>query len=989
MKFTVSPEIQYILLVFGLFIVPRALQRFRLPSAITCVGIGAALSIGFHLFHEDSTVKLLATLGIVAMFLFAGLDVDFSELKRGRLVLMQHVGLQLLLLVIGALVIRGVLGLGMRPALLFSLALFTPSTGFILDSLGGFGLSDEERFWVKSKAIASELVALGVLFLTIQSEDIVTLGLSAGVLIGMVALLPPIFRVFARVIVPFAPKTEFTFLVIVALLCAFITRELGVYYLVGAFVVGLTAVQMRKDLPELSSGKLLGGVEFFASFFIPFYFFKAGLHLQAEQFTWKSLGIAGVLLAVVVPARIARVALHRRFALKEPWEVGVRIGTAVIPTLVFTIVITEILQERFGLSPELFGALIVFTLVNTIIPGFALRVAAPLYDAPAVPPVPVAAPLVVAAGTTEPQPEAAAPEEEPAEGRLQDSLVRLLGGSVEGRPLLVEGMLRRDAQEATSHWLRLVISVGIATLGLVVGSSAVVIGAMLCAPLMGPIVGLAMGLATGSPFLVFRSAGRLVFSVVVAVGGAAIITMLLPFHEINAEILARTSPTVLDLITAGVCALIGVYASMRPGSHHVALAAGTPISILLVPPLCASGYGLGTAVWWVAGGAALLFLTNLVAMVVVGTVVFVAAGFTDVDVVSLEHGELQKEGKEGPLAKAFTRRLSRLFDSRWGPVLRFLMPFMLLAAVYVPLRRALDEVAWQVRVRAEVGEAISRETLKVVQSRVRVERHEVEVVMVVLGKTQDAEAARGRIDAEIRRASGVVPRIEILAVPDATAFAGLESTLLTPHNIVAPVASAPSPDEQLGAVRSRIRSVVGEVWPTATAGEPLVIDVDTADDGPLRIQVIHLGLPLSADAAETMRLAIGQRLGRDVRMSGVAVPAVELTRQDGDLALVARVASGLRVTAGVPEVRVCVVRPAEPAAGRKPAAADVALARALDDAFAAHPRVRITSRGPWSVRFSREPCVSGSKGPAPSPGSSGSGAAGAGRRGGASGGQLE
>ena len=337
MSRTLSPEIQYMLLVLGLFIVPRALQRFRLPSAVTCVGIGAALGMGFHLFHDDHTIKLLATLGIVAMFLFAGLEVDFDELRRGRKVLVQHVAVQLLLLAAGAVVLHFALELEARAALLFALALFTPSTGFILDSLDSLGLSPEERFWVKSKAIASELVALGVLFVTIQSSNASTLGLSALALTAMVAVLPPVFRVFARVISPFAPKTEFTFLVIVALLCAFITRELGVYYLVGAFVVGLTAVRLRKDLPELSSEKLLGGVELFASFFIPFYFLKAGLHLRAEHFTWQALAIAAVLLVLVLPIRVARVTLHRKVVLDEPWRIGARIGTAVLPTLVFTI----------------------------------------------------------------------------------------------------------------------------------------------------------------------------------------------------------------------------------------------------------------------------------------------------------------------------------------------------------------------------------------------------------------------------------------------------------------------------------------------------------------------------------------------------------------------------------------------------------------------------------------------------------------------------
>jgi hypothetical protein len=73
---------------------------------------------------------------------------------------------------------------------------------------------------------------------------------------------------------------------------------------------------------------------------------------------------------------------------------------------------------------------------------------------------------------------------------LQDRLLHLLGTHVDERPALVAGMLERNAHEATSYWLQLVVSIGIATLGLVVGSAAVIIGAMLVAPLMGPIIAL-------------------------------------------------------------------------------------------------------------------------------------------------------------------------------------------------------------------------------------------------------------------------------------------------------------------------------------------------------------------------------------------------------------------------------------------------------------------------------------------------------------------
>jgi uncharacterized hydrophobic protein (TIGR00271 family) len=547
--------------------------------------------------------------------------------------------------------------------------------------------------------------------------------------------------------------------------------------------------------------------------------------------------------------------------------------------------------------------------------------------------------------------------------RSQDGLVRLLGSSAEGRSPLVAAMLRRDAREATSYWLQLLVSIGIATLGLVVGSTAVVIGAMLVAPLMGPIVGLAMGLATGSPFLVLRSAGRIGLSVLVAVGGAALITLMLPFHELNAEISARASPTVLDLITAGFCALAGVYASLRPGSDTATTAAGTSISISLVPPLCASGYGIGTMTGPVAGGAALLFLTNLVAIVVVGTMSFLAAGFNRVDVVSLEHEELEKGGGEAPIARAVARRLSKLFESQWGPALRFLMPFALLAAVYVPLRRALDEMAWEVRVRAAVSQSIAREPLRVLQSRARVERHKIEIVAVVLGKTKDAEEARARLDADIRQASGVAPHLEIFAVPDANAIAGLESTLLTPQvAAAAPIAPLPSPNEQLDAARDRVRSVVLGLWPEAAAGKPVAVDIGTGDAGPLHLRVVHLGAPLSQDGAEALRRAIESALGRETRLVDAAVPAMELDRAGGDLSFVARVSAGVRAAAGAPAVSVCVTRPEE-RVRRAAAGANTELARALDEVLASHPRVTAVPGGAWSVRF-----VAGSCAPPPTAG---------------------
>jgi uncharacterized hydrophobic protein (TIGR00271 family) len=540
--------------------------------------------------------------------------------------------------------------------------------------------------------------------------------------------------------------------------------------------------------------------------------------------------------------------------------------------------------------------------------------------------------------------------------KLQDGLVKLLGSSTEGRTKLVVSMLNRSPNEAAAYWLQLVVSMGIATLGLVVGSAAVIIGAMLVAPLMIPIIALAMGLATGSPFLVLRSAGRILLSVVAVVGGAAVITLLLPFHQLNSEIAARTSPTALDLLTAGFCALAGVYASLRPGSDTATTAAGTSIGISLVPPLCASGYGLGTGMWSVSGGAALLFLTNLVAIIFVGMISFVAAGFNRVDASALEREELAKS-EHAIVTAAMARSLADLFESKAGPALRFLMPFALLAAVYLPLRTALDEVAWQVRVRAAVQSAIARENREVVQTHLRVERNEVEVRLVLLGTTEQAEASSARLDEEIRALAGVEPRIEVLAIPDAKAFAGLASSMVAPlAPPVAPVVPAPTKTEQLEAARSHVRAAVTRMWPASAAGEPLAIELSALGDL-LRVHVVHIGAPLGAVGLETMNRSVSALLEREVVMQDVAIPAESITRSDGDLLFVSRVSAALGASAAARDlINICAT---EPPQAPKPAREDVderELADFVRGLLAQHTRVTTEQAQGWSVRFTADDC---------------------------------
>lgn len=375
----VPEDIAFVALLFALFVIPKALQRYRLASAITSLLMGAgATALG--LFHNDPTLHLLSTFGIVALFLFAGLEIDVHELKRQASPLILHGMVWSVLLAVGAAVAVFVFGFAVRPSLLIALALLTPSTGFILSSLAGFGLLDSERFAVKTYAIASELLALTVLFFVLQSTSATHLAIAVAAMLGVVTVIPIAFRLFARIVAPHAPRSEFAFLLMVAIVCAYATRRLGVYYLVGAFLVGIAAQRFRSELPAMSSEKMVDALESFGSVFIPFYFFHAGTEIVREQITVRAMIVGFALVVLLIPLRIGITMLQRHFALHDSKPVARRIGIALVPTLVFTLVITDILNTDFGVEKYILGALVLYTVINTSIPAFVLHSAPPEFE---------------------------------------------------------------------------------------------------------------------------------------------------------------------------------------------------------------------------------------------------------------------------------------------------------------------------------------------------------------------------------------------------------------------------------------------------------------------------------------------------------------------------------------------------------------------------------------------------------------------------------
>jgi Kef-type K+ transport system membrane component KefB len=375
----IPKELGFIALLFALFLLPQILQRFRIPGAITSLCMGAAATALGWLSH-DPTVNLLSTLGIVTLFLFAGLEIDADELRRNARPLALHAGIWSALSFATAVMVAMTFGFSYRVSALVALALVTPSTGFILSTLKSFGLSGSEQVTVRTYAIGSELIALAGLFFILQSTSARQLAIAVAAMTAIVMVIPVTFRLFASIVAPYAPRSEFAFLVMVAVVCAYATRVLGVYYLVGAFFVGVAAQRFRAHHPAMSSEKMIDALESFGSVFIPFYFFHAGLGIASEHLSRTAIGTGLVLTAVFVPARIAVTFLHRRLALGETFAVSRRVGSAMIPTLVFTLVIVSILQSRFGFDKGLAGALVLYAIVNTTLPGFVLKSQPPDFE---------------------------------------------------------------------------------------------------------------------------------------------------------------------------------------------------------------------------------------------------------------------------------------------------------------------------------------------------------------------------------------------------------------------------------------------------------------------------------------------------------------------------------------------------------------------------------------------------------------------------------
>jgi len=184
-----------------------------------------------------------------------------------------------------------------------------------------------------------------------------------------------------------------------------------------------------------------------------------------------------------------------------------------------------------------------------------------------------------------------------------------LGGEKEDIQTVIANIDNGVAFRGTNLWI-LIFAIFVASLGLNVNSTAVIIGAMLISPLMGPIMGIGLGMGINDTVLLKKAIYNYWVATGVALSTSTIYFLVSPLNEAHSEILARTSPTIYDVLIAFFGGLAGIVAISS--KHKGNVIPGVAIATALMPPLCTAGYGLATLQYSFFFGAFYLYIINTV-----------------------------------------------------------------------------------------------------------------------------------------------------------------------------------------------------------------------------------------------------------------------------------------------------------------------------------------------------------------------------------------
>lgn len=360
-------------LLAGLIILaPRILEVVHVPMPLTALVMGLLWSGYYTDPLVQPTVDMVATVAITMLFLFAGLEVELSHIRRERKSYAVLAGVHLLVLVCVGLTCRWLFGLELKGALILAIGLVTPSAGYILDAVGKMRLHGSERQDTGHCAIGLEVTSLGALLVILRMDAPWQLPFLVGGIACAFVLLPRAWRLLELRFFSLVPRAEFVTMFMLAMLFAHLSKAIGLYYIFGAFMTGMILGKINQERFKPETKNYLSAVELMTALFLPVYFFRAGASIPIESLSILSIAL-GLGLTMVLAARMLPVLAARRFIGGESLASCYRVSMALAPTLVFGLVIADLLHTRTKVPDWIVGALIIHTLLVSIVPVILLR----------------------------------------------------------------------------------------------------------------------------------------------------------------------------------------------------------------------------------------------------------------------------------------------------------------------------------------------------------------------------------------------------------------------------------------------------------------------------------------------------------------------------------------------------------------------------------------------------------------------------------------
>ncbi|QHS57556.1 TIGR00341 family protein [Mucilaginibacter sp. 14171R-50] len=170
--------------------------------------------------------------------------------------------------------------------------------------------------------------------------------------------------------------------------------------------------------------------------------------------------------------------------------------------------------------------------------------------------------------------------------------------------------IRKNIDFRGANLWALIFAIFIASIGLNVNSTAVIIGAMLVSPIMGPVMGIGLGVGINDLEMVKKGGKNLLVATIISIITSTIYFSITPLHDAQSELLARTSPSIWDVFIALFGGMAGMVAASRKEKNNVI--PGVAIATALMPPLCTAGFGLAMGNWYFFLGAIYLYFINSV-----------------------------------------------------------------------------------------------------------------------------------------------------------------------------------------------------------------------------------------------------------------------------------------------------------------------------------------------------------------------------------------